>query len=149
MSEVQRIADQLRRAYGGGAWHGLALKELLAGVTAERAVAHPLPNAHSIWEIVLHIAGWQDVVRQRAEGEDTCAPEEGDWSVVAATDEDAWKAALGKLERRHERLLDTLSRLDDAHLDERVGKASLYHHLHGVIQHSLYHAGQIALLKKA
>ena len=53
MSEIKRINDQLKRAFEGTAWHGPSVSEVLAGVTAEQAAAHPIAGAHSIWEIVL------------------------------------------------------------------------------------------------
>jgi hypothetical protein len=54
MTDIQRIEDQLRRSFAGNAWQGPAVRQLLADVTAEKAAARPLSNAHSIWEIVLH-----------------------------------------------------------------------------------------------
>ena len=51
MSELKRIADQFKRAYTGNAWHGPSLLEALADVTTEQALAHPIPNSHSIWEL--------------------------------------------------------------------------------------------------
>lgn len=151
MSEVQRIEDQLRRAYEGDAWHGPALRELLADVNAERAAARPLANAHSIWEIVLHVAAWDGAVRRRVEGEKVDEPPEGDWPAVTDTGEAAWQEARARLERNHRALRAAVARLSDAELYEKVGGggSSRYGTLHGVIQHQLYHAGQIALLKKA
>ena len=67
MSEIDRILDQLKRAYEGDAWHGPSVKEALAGVTAEQAQARPLRNAHSIWELAQHIAVWEDAGRRRLE----------------------------------------------------------------------------------
>ena len=67
MREVVRIGSQLKRAFEGGAWHGPSLRELLADVSAEQAAARPLPGAHSMWEIVLHIAAWQDFVTRAVE----------------------------------------------------------------------------------
>ena len=69
MTEIDRILDQLKRAFEGHAWHGPSLKELLNGVTAQQAHARPLANAHSIWELVQHIAVWEDVGRRRLGGE--------------------------------------------------------------------------------
>ena len=68
MSETARIADQLRRAFYGGAWHGDSLFEILTGVTAAQAAARPIRNAHSIWELVLHISAWDAAVRRRMTG---------------------------------------------------------------------------------
>ena len=56
MFEASRIADQLRRAFSGDA--KLAFSELLSGVAADQAFARPLPSAHTIWELVLHIDAW-------------------------------------------------------------------------------------------
>jgi uncharacterized damage-inducible protein DinB len=158
MTETKRIADQLRRANGGGAWHGPSLGEVLAGVTAAQAAAQPLANAHSIWEIVLHVAAWEGAVRTRVEEGSIAQPAEGDWPAVTDGSEAAWQRTLAMLEERHAALLDTVGRLDDAELSRRLGQErdqalgsgiSIYGMLHGVIQHNLYHAGQIALLRKA
>ena len=61
MSEIERMLDQLKRAFEGEAWHGPSVKEAIAGVTAAQAHARPLANAHSIWELVQHIAVWEAV----------------------------------------------------------------------------------------
>ena len=158
MTEIERIEDQLKQAFGGDAWHGSSLSVILAGVTAAQAAAKPLPNAHSIWEIVLHVAAWDGAVRQRLEGETVRVPDEGDWPTVAETSDAAWQDALGRLKERHEQLREAITRLDDDELDKRLGAerdaptgggVSVYTTLHGIIQHNVYHAGQIALLKRA
>ena len=76
---------------------------------------------------------------------------EEDWPSVASTPEAAWQEALALLERTHTELRRTMSRLTDARLQELVigTDDSVEVMLHGLIQHDLYHAGQIALLKKA
>jgi uncharacterized damage-inducible protein DinB len=151
MREVKAIADQLKRAYEGQAWHGPSIKEILADVTAEQAARHPAAGAHSIWEIVLHIAAWEGAVRSRLEGDYVLEPAEGDWPAVSDTGEESWRDTLAKLESNHMKLREAITRLDGARLFEPLaeGKPSAYFTLHGVIQHDLYHAGQIALLKKA
>jgi uncharacterized damage-inducible protein DinB len=151
MQEFKGIADQLKRAYEGQAWHGPSLKEILAGVTAEQAARRPVTGAHSIWEIVLHIVAWEGVVRVRLEGEYLNEPSEGDWPAVEDTSESAWTETLAKLESNHMRLREAIAPLDAARLFEPLaeGKPSAYFTIHGIIQHDLYHAGQIALLKKA
>lgn len=60
MSKSGQIADELRRAFYGEAWHGDSLFEILRGVTAAQAAARPITNAHSIWELVLHISAWME-----------------------------------------------------------------------------------------
>jgi len=152
MSEVDRIADQLERAHSGNAWHGPSVSEVLRDVDAATAADHPIASAHSIWEIVLHVALWTDVVRQRLAGEAVVdPPAEEDWS--AAIDESAasWSATIDRLDRVTNRLQTAIVALDDRHLDEIVPDKGIskYLMLHGLVQHNLYHAGQIVLLKKA
>jgi uncharacterized damage-inducible protein DinB len=158
MTETRRIADQLKRAHGGDAWHGPSLGEVLAGITAAQAAAKPIASAHSIWEIVLHVAAWEGAVRARIEEGNIAQPAEGDWPAVTDMSEEAWQRALALLEERHAALLETVGKLEDAELSRRLGEerdkplgggVSIYGTLHGVIQHNLYHAGQIALLRKA
>jgi len=152
MSEMQRIEDQLGRAFEGHAWHGPAVRELLANVTAAKAVARPLSDAHNIWEIVLHIATWEEVVRRRFQGEAVAdLPPEQDWPLVQDISEAAWRKVIDDLERGHRSLRGAIARSGEMQLAEMVpGKEhSVYHMLQGVIQHDLYHAGQIAVLKKA
>jgi uncharacterized damage-inducible protein DinB len=152
MGEIQRIEEQLQRAFEGGAWHGPGVLELLAGVTGPQAAARPVAAAHSIWEITLHVATWKSVVARRVKGEVVKdVPPELDWPPVTAIGEKDWLDALGRLRAAHRDLRAALLALEDSQLDERpYPEASIrYVQLHGVIQHDLYHAGQIALLKKA
>ena len=153
MTEIDRILDQLKRAFEGNAWHGPSLKELLIGVTAAQAHARPLENGHTIYELVRHIAVWEDVGRRRLEGDPAEVPISSpeDWPPGDDASEAAWEQAKDALERGHQTLVDAISRVPESRLDEPIleGKSSVYVTLHGVIQHDLYHAGQIAILKKA
>lgn len=150
MTEIERISDQLQRAFEGGAWHGPSVKEVLEWVTAEKAAARSVPGAHSIWELVLHITVWEDAVKRWVRGEKHNVTNEQDWQKVTDTSETAWKKVLADLEKGHLELRQTISRLSDGELDKilKEPKPSVYDLLHGVIQHDLYHAGQIAVLKK-
>lgn len=152
MSETKRIRDQLKRAFEGEAWHGPSVCEVLSGITAEQAAAHPISGAHSIWELALHICAWERIARRRIEEwvPFEVTPEE-DWPPIDDTSEHAWKNALNRLQLNHATLEELAARLDDDRLKEIVPGTpySVYFLLHGVIQHDLYHAGQIALLKKA
>jgi uncharacterized damage-inducible protein DinB len=151
MKETERIADQLKRAVYGEAWSGPSVKEVLEGVSAAAASARPVAGAHSIWELVLHIGAWINIARRRVEGETVNVTPEVNFPPVVDTSEEAWKAALKSLEAEEEALRSTIRRLSDEQLDQPVRPSglSVYILLHGAIQHSLYHAGQIPLLRKA
>jgi len=150
MTQIERILDQLRRAFSGDAWHGPALLELLDGVDAKQAASRPLASAHSIWEIVLHISVWEDAVRRRLGGEVVEPTGEQNWPTVHDTSDAAWQLALQSLSSGHAALERTVAALPESRLADTVpgNDYSVYFMLHGVVQHDLYHAGQIAILKK-
>jgi uncharacterized damage-inducible protein DinB len=156
VSETKRIADQLQRSFTGEAWHGPALLELLAGVTARHAAARPVKSAHSIWELVLHISAWENAARSWMAGEIPALPElvdtpALDWPAVQKPTPAAWKRTIREITAVHNGLLKLVGKVDDSRLRDIVAgrNYSLYFLLHGLVQHNLYHAGQIALLKKA
>ena len=100
MSEIKEIIEELKNIHGGNAWHGASLKDALEGIAYEQAAAHPLKNAHSVWEIVAHIEGWEGVFRRRLEGQEISEPETGDFPDPAERSETAWTETLNKLETR-------------------------------------------------
>ncbi len=154
MTETVRLADQIRRAFEGGAWHGDSVLEILADVKAEMAAARPIKNAHSIWELLTHIAAWDDAVRRRTGGTAVNLSDEQNFPPVKDTSEAAWRQAIDSAKHTHNELIEAVAAFPDQRLREQVpGKTEGYYNFFymfsGIVQHELYHAGQIALLKKA
>jgi len=155
MTEIERISDQFRRAFDGNAWHGPSVMALLEGVTAAQAAARPIPSAHSIWQLVSHIAAWERACLRRLNGDPAQLTDDEDWPAVSDTSEAAWQKTKDELVATHQQLLDKIGGLDDARLNQPIINdpsttySSVYVTLHGGVQHDLYHAGQIAILKKA
>jgi uncharacterized damage-inducible protein DinB len=153
-TEVSRILELSRQTFDGEPWYGTALCKLLADVTAERAAARPIPGAHSIWEEVLHAMTWRNVVIRLLEGKKVPpVTEEENWPAPPATSAAAWRQALDELAQTQVSFEAALGAMTDERLPENAAEKpfpfSFYRLLHGVIQHDAYHAGQIALLKKA
>lgn len=153
MREAERIRQQMERAFNGGAWHGPSVMEVLEGVTAAAAAAKPIPGAHSIWELALHLSATQQVLIRRLAGERAGTTTEEFWPAAPAgpnATEAAWRETLEGLSRQEAALHEAVSRVDDARLDEPImeGWTTTYSNLHGHVQHSVWHAGQIALLKR-
>jgi len=152
MKETDRILGELRRAFRGKAWHGPAVFEILDGVDAKRAADHPISDAHSIRELVRHVSTWIWVPNRRIrEGIAIESPEAVNFPPVNTTTEEAWREAQDELARSVEELEETIQGLSTERLEETVAGKSypIATMLHGVVQHALYHAGQMALLKKA
>lgn len=157
-SEAERLTDQLTRAFDGDPWYGAPLLKILEGVDAAQASRRPIPGAHTIWELVLHLAAWKSEVLARLRGRPAQEPDEGDWPTPAGDDEAAWRAALARLRTVHAALVREVAVAPDGRLDAAVQDArnpplgtglTQWQTLHGVIQHDVYHTGQISLLKKA
>ena len=145
------LAEQLRRAFDGDAWHGPSLLELLADVHAATAAAKPIPEVHSIWELVLHIAVWDEAAMRRLDGKIWQPEGTGNFPIPPKSTGAAWRKAVAHAKRTHNRLVKTVAALPESRLRDRVPgkKYGFYFMLHGIAQHELYHAGQIAILKKA
>jgi hypothetical protein len=152
-AESLRIADQLRRAFAGAPWHGPPLRDLTAGITAEQASAHPLPGGHSIWELVLHINLWARIALEATRG--VPMPKlygtEKDWTTASEGGTAAWTRAVDELFETAEQLAQAIETFPDSRLEDTVPgrEYDFYYLFHGIVQHSLYHGGQIAMLKRA
>jgi uncharacterized damage-inducible protein DinB len=153
MSEIRRILGQMDNAFSGEAWHGPALLQLLDGVRAEQASKHPIAGGHSIWELLNHIGAWNRIVRQRIAGEKVEVTPEMDWPPVWEASEVEWARAQQRLKEDRKLLRAAVEKLSEERLGQKIEgekqSYSLYVMLHGLVQHDLYHAGQIAILKKA
>jgi uncharacterized damage-inducible protein DinB len=150
MSEIEFIVDQLKRAFDGEAWHGPALMEILDGIDAPTAAAHPISAAHSIWELVLHVAAWERVVSQRIQGKTLTLTDDENFGHIARATEPAWREAIQTLRANHAELIKLASNMPESRLNDRVpGKDyDLRFMLTGAVQHLAYHGGQIAVLKR-
>jgi hypothetical protein len=157
-SELVEMADLIERIMSGDPWHGPSVKKVLDGVTADAAARRPLAHAHTIWELVIHMTGWTREVTARVRGRAAQEPDGGDWPAIGDPTEARWRDAHSALFAAHRELADAIRQLDPAKLprpvvdfrDNAMG-TGLTHYvtLHGLLHHTLYHAGQVAILRRA
>jgi uncharacterized damage-inducible protein DinB len=152
MSRARAIASHLQRAIDGPMWHGPALAELLAGVSHEEAAMRPIPEAHSIWELVLHVTAWAQIARSRLAGTAAAhVTDEEDWPAIADRTAAGWAADVARLGASYRALAADAAQLDEETLTRVVAGRdhSVSAMLRGVVEHGTYHGGQIAMLKRA
>jgi uncharacterized damage-inducible protein DinB len=150
--EPGRLAEQLERAFQGEAWHGPSVLEVLAGVSAEQASARLIAGAHSIWELVLHLAGTYRLVIRRVAGDGRQLSPAEDWPPCPTPTDENWRETVRELTSLDEELRKAVRGFASERLDQALVPESpytAYTQFIGVTQHNAYHAGQIALLKRA
>ena len=119
--DVEFIADQIGRAFRGESWHGPSVLEVLAGVSAEDAAAHPIAGAHSIWEIVLHLTGGYNLVLRRVHGECAQLSPEEEWPPVAESSSEAWRESQSTLEQLNQQLQSAVRAFPAERLSQELG----------------------------
>ena len=138
----------LDRSFDKKGWHGPTLRGALRGVTFKEALWRPSPKHHNIWELALHAAYWEYIVRRRLTGEDrgSFAVKGSNWfNLPAKPTAQAWKKNLEMLGQEHELLKGVISNQSPTKLQVIEKK---YGMISGIAAHDLYHAGQIQLLKR-
>lgn len=154
LESASALASALRDvvdAVGDGMWHGPSLGEAVEGVDADAAAARPIPDAHTIWELVLHVGQWAEIVGERIAGRSVEVTPERNFPPVADVSEEAWSEALERVRARYQALADQAATLTGSGLwrEGEEGRPSPGVEIRGVIEHGVYHAGQIMLLRRA
>jgi hypothetical protein len=153
-TQCDRAADELTSTVSGEAWYGDSLREILEGITAEQARAYAIPNAHSIWELVLHLDAWAKfflgAIRGVAIPPWPSMSTEQDFPPVSTMSEEAWRRCVDTMLENHLELALAIERFDVERLESIVpGRPYDFNRLfQSASLHAAYHAGQIALLKK-
>ncbi len=149
-TRTNQIAHLFQELYAGHPWIDVTLYDTLQQLTAAQAKKHPYAQCHSIWEIVNHLITWRGVLLSRVKGNLIEVPDSNFFEPVSDTSVMAWKTTLQKLDDSQNQWLKFLSELNDEALNEKFPSGfSRYDLIHAVLQHDVYHLGQISLLLKA
>lgn len=158
MDSRASLVKQLESTQAGDPWYGSSRADLLAGLTQADAEAHPIPGAHSIWELVLHMAAWTREVTRRLAGGVPALPAEGDWPAVREISDAAWERAQADLADAHAEVVRVIRALSPEGWSRAVGDlrepalgtgVDVAGMIIGLAQHDAYHIGQIAVTRRA
>ena len=150
--EISFLVAQLKDAFEGDPWFGRNAKLLLNEVSEENVIQKP-SGEHSILELVWHMVNWREFTISRINngGNKTMEYfEENGWRILDHTNIELWKEGLNRLYQTQETLLDLLEKQKDELLETLVaGRNYTFKKLlHGILQHDIYHLGQIAYINK-
>jgi len=149
MNQIEQLLEQYNQTMTGDAWYGDPVWRILDGIDARCAVASPF-GGHTIWQLVMHMLFWEDVATRRLTG--PVSPDlAGNFPEMPVLDEQSWQGTLDQFRASNERFRVALSLANPVRLDENTpgGQRSFRYEIVGVIEHHIYHIGQISLLKKA
>lgn len=149
-SEVRRIRSLIKSCYDGPAWHGPAVLETLKKIDYQ-VVGRRMNGSHNIIELVNHMASWKLFIIKKLEGDpDFDVVGSINFTTIDHPTEEDWKAAKKRLQTIHNDLMEKLKFTEDSVLVEGVPGRSynFFFLLTGIVNHSLYHLGQIILLLK-
>lgn len=159
MSAGENIAALLEEAYfgeprqNGVAWHGDSVTTIVQGINADLAPRRFPSTSHSIWEIVLHIAQWDEICVRRLKGEviKMTTGDSGDWpELPTSLDAANWGKTLTRLKQAQQAMVQSARNMTESDLSKKVPGTNwnAYLMLHGTLHHDLHHAGQISVLKR-
>lgn len=150
--ELLNIISQLKDAFEGDPWFGRAVLSILAEVDERTAYEKP-GGQHSTLELLWHMITWREFTIDRLQHSPQMSLayfEEMDWRKLDHTDMTLWKQGLERLRETQAQLLTILNDRTDELLEEKVRERNYPFRklLYGIIQHDIYHLGQIAYIQK-
>lgn len=152
-TELTSIIRQLDQAFDKDPWYGKSIHSVLESVDPNQVFDPPAPDVHSIAELLAHIITYREFTVRRLAGDEDFLPDQEEsfrWELRYPKRENAWPLLKNQLAEGHQKLMEQLNHHDDRLLERAVaGKPYSFRYLlNGILQHDLYHLGQIALIQK-
>jgi hypothetical protein len=150
MNLAAQIAKQFRDVYFGGNWTGVNMTQTLAHINWQQATT-TVENLNTIAALVFHIDYYVCAVLNVLKGEALNASDKFSFDLPPISSEEDWQALLSKTFKGAEALAALIENLDETKLSEVFALpqyGNYYRNIHGVVEHTHYHLGQISLIKK-
>jgi uncharacterized damage-inducible protein DinB len=157
MTTSEKLSRELEKVLSGDPWYGNAVYPIIEQVSFEAAFEKTPGAAHTIAEIVLHMLAWTEEVLDRMNGKAASLPLSGDWPETGNPDEQKWQNYVNDLKLVNVNLLGLIRDFPDEkwnepmneEKDRELGSGVTYEELvDGLIQHHIYHSGQVAILTR-
>jgi uncharacterized damage-inducible protein DinB len=155
-SLVQNIIRQLKDVQNGKTWIGSNYEAKLDRIDETSAFIRPLPNLHSIAEIISHLSFWREetilkILTGKGSKTDAC---EENWLPNEALRKKGWEVVKSDYENSLTTLIDLLDEKGDSFLSQEYYDTDFKGYypyeflLTGMVQHDVYHLGQLGLILK-
>lgn len=148
VSETDRIARLLEKTFDRQPWYGSSIMDTLQQLSPAIVDMHQ-GKAHSVIELILHMTAWRKFVIHRLSGDDSFQISDDLNFPKPST----WEGAVADLKASQEELISAIQSFPENRLSELVPSSAFqytyYTLLHGIIQHDIYHLGQIAYINSS
>jgi uncharacterized damage-inducible protein DinB len=157
MSIAEKLQASLNQVLANDPWYGPATYDIIDKVPFEAAYEKPTGSIHNIAGILIHMLGWMQEVTARMGGQTAGDPAGGDWPDPGTPDEEKWKQLVADFKLSNVTLTGIIENFPNDKWDQPIsdhrfsdtGKGvSFQEMIEGLIQHHIYHGGQIALLNR-
>lgn len=150
MHYTKNIAKHLHEVYNGGNWTWVNLQDTLKDVTWQQATAK-VYNFNTIAVLTYHIGYYADTILNVLRGNPLESKDELSFNHPPINNAEDWDAMRNKVKDDWNNLVAAIEQLPDEKLGEFFVQEKYgiyYRNLHGLIEHTHYHMGQIVILKK-
>ena len=150
--EIKSIIQNIKNVNNGQPWFGRPVYEMLDEIDPESVYQKPNDHSHSMIELLWHMITWSEFALrslEKANKENINAIEAQDWRNIDPSFH-TWQKGLEIFKNTHRQITDILDKKNDDFLKEIVGqrKFNFRFMLNGLIQHNIYHLGQIVYTGK-
>ena len=151
MSTLNGIIKKMTQVFEGDPWYGKSVMRTIADVNESIVYKKPNAGAHSAIELLYHMINWEEFTLHQLEGsvKDPARYELQDWREIEPQTH-TWREGIAAFSAMHKRIVEILTASGDDILEKEVRyrKYNMRFLLDGLIDHNIYHAGQLALLQK-
>jgi len=150
MNTTQQLAKHCRDVHFGGNWTFVNLKDTLADITWQEATTQS-QDSNTIATLLFHINYYINPVARVLQGEPLNASDKFSFDCPTITSQEEWEHLVQKALNEAEQFAKEIEKLEESKLfevfsEEKYG--NYFRNLLGIIEHTHYHLGQIALIKK-
>ena len=149
---IIHYVNHFKEVYDGTPWYGDSIVSKLNDLTEALAFTRPREDVHSIAEVVAHMTYWRQSLISRLNHDtsfNAAVESEDNWTDPAVLRLEGWETVRKNFEAAQQIVVAVLSRQDDAILATEYAKGYTFDYLiQGVIDHDIYHLGQIGLIRK-
>jgi uncharacterized damage-inducible protein DinB len=145
---------RIEEIYSGNPWYGNSILETLKNINSGEAVKEIFPGGHTMVDLIYHMITWRYFTVKQLQGDgeyDVKQNDQNDWRAIDYNKKNLWEDTLSDFENMHKALLTELKNFKDEKLEEKIPARNFTYEylLSGLIQHDIYHLGQIGLIKSA